>query len=602
LKGQTRCSRRRWRLRVADPAGYVGVFEGHSDPAVAVVRNGRALAYAEEERFVRVKHAFGMYPVRALRSCLDRARLKPEQVAAIGVNLDVPAYSDGSMARFFKQLNRRSEPDEATRAWQRGLLARFSAQSVRARHEYHWRRSFGNIRVPPVHSLPHHYTHALHAYLQSPFDQALCMTIDGSGDRHCTVLWDCCGRQIQPIREICIPDSLGWYYAAFTEYLGFQAYDGEYKVMGLSPYGRPDAELQRKVAQVLSPAEDGVGYRLDLRYIHRGPHTWSGRFTDDLADLFGHLPRLADAPVTRWHENLAYAVQQGLEEAVCRLARWGLQASGAGNLCIGGGVGLNVKLNGRLRSLPGVKGFFAQPLCADGGAAAGAALGACWQLSGLAPAPLETLALGPEESEAHIREVLDACQIHYQRVADIAEAAAGELAAGRIVGWFQGAMEAGPRALGQRSILADPRCADMRDRVNAAVKYREYWRPFCPSIPAEDADEFLGDWADGWFMNVCFGATERLRREAPAIVHVDGTSRAQIVRQPVLPLFHRLLKAFGRRTGLPALLNTSFNVKGEPIVCTITDALRTFFGTGLDVLAVGPFLVRKHSREVSGAA
>jgi carbamoyltransferase len=256
-------------------------------------------------------------------------------------------------------------------------------------------------------------------------------------------------------------------------------------------------------------------------------------------------------------------------------------------------VGLNVKLNSRLFELPGVRDVFAQPLCSDAGAAAGAALAAWSAASGGRPAPLRTLALGPRESTDDIERALRTARLQYERRDDICSAVAEELARGRIVAWFQGRMEAGPRALGQRSILADPRDASARDRVNAIVKFREYWRPFCPSMTVEAADRYLERWTYAPFMIIAFRARERLRREAPAVVHVDGTARVQLVHEDALPLYHRLLREFEKRTGVPVLLNTSFNVKGEPIVCTIHDALRTFGSTGIELLAAGDFLVRK---------
>ena len=217
----------------------------------------------------------------------------------------------------------------------------------------------------------------------------------------------------------------------------------------------------------------------------------------------------------------------------------------------------------------------------------------CWQSSGHRPEKLKSLALGNQDSDDHIRKTLELCGVAFERKADIATAVAEELCKGRVVGWFQGRMEAGPRALGQRSILADPRAIASRDRVNAVIKYREPWRPFCPSMTAESAMTYLEEWDDAPFMIVAFRATDRLKKDAPAIVHVDGTVRVQLVHRDVNPLFYDLLKAFEKSTGVPVLLNTSFNVKGEPIVCTITDALRTFFATGMDALAAGSFLIRK---------
>jgi carbamoyltransferase len=572
---------------------YLGIFEGHWDPAIAIVREGEILACAEEERFVRLKHAPRIYPARALKACLRDAGLVPQDIRVIAVNWDATAYSNGAMRAFFEQLNSQWPVDANTRQWQNHTLSYFNLESMRRRHACNWRRVFGDIAIPDVYPIPHHYVHALQAYFSSGFDRALCVTVDGSGDQHCTVLWDCRDAELRAVREICMPHSLGWFYAAFTEYLGFQAYDGEYKVMGLAAYGQADEELREKVNRVLATAEDGVEYRLAPRYIHYGQHTWSDRFTDDMVALFGRSMRLADEPIDQWHMNLAFEVQRSLEEAVCRLARWGIEFLGVERICVGGGVGLNVKMNSALFSLPGVRDLFVQPLCADGGAAAGAALGACWQLTGQRPQPLQTLALGPKESDDSIRQTLETCGIPYTQVQDTAEAVADELAQGRIVAWFQGAMEAGPRALGQRSILADPRNVAVRDRVNAAVKYREHWRPFCPSLPAEDAGKYLKHYTDARFMNVAFDAGDVLRERAPAIVHVDGTARVQLVHADVLPLFHRLLRAFERRTGIAVVLNTSFNVKGEPIVCTLLDALRTFFSTALDVLAAGSFLIHK---------
>lgn len=575
---------------------YLGIFEGHWDPSVAIVCDGKVLAYAEEERFIRWKHAPRVYPIRALKYCLDQASLKPSEVTAIGINWDLPAYTNGTMKSFFAEMEEQWPLDENTHRWQQHVLGYFNSEKARQRHEFNWHRAFGNIVIPPLYAMPHHFVHALHAYLQSQFVNALCITIDGSGDRHCTVLWRCQGDTIRPIREICMPHSLGWFYAAFTEYLGFQAYDGEYKVMGLAAYGRPNSELRNKVAKVLFIADDGIEYRLDPKYIHYGPHTWSDRFTDHLVELFEHPMRLPQEPITSCHQDLAYTVQQELEKTVCRLVKWGMDELGVHNLCIGGGVGLNVKMNSKLFSLDCVRDLFAQPLCSDGGAAAGAALGACWQLSGKQPEPLSTLALGPEETDEAIQYTLDRCLIPYTRVDNVAEAVADELAKGHIAGWFQGRMEAGPRALGQRSILADPRKADMRDRVNGAIKFRESWRPFCPSMPAEDAEKYLKSHTNAPFMNVTFEASEILAKVAPAIVYVDGTVRVQLVHQKILPLFHDLLRAFERRTGIAVLLNTSFNVKGESIVCTFSDALRTFFSSGLEVLAAGHFLVRKKGK------
>jgi carbamoyltransferase len=272
---------------------------------------------------------------------------------------------------------------------------------------------------------------------------------------------------------------------------------------------------------------------------------------------------------------------------------WGVRETGIHRVCLGGGVALNIKMNSRLFMRSDVEDVFPHPLCSDSGAAAGAALAACFQSAGTRPERLESLALGIEQTNDDIEQALSNAWLEYERPADVCAAAAEELANGRVVGWFQGRMEAGPRALGQRSILADPRSPANRDRVNAVIKFREYWRPFCPSMTAAAADRYFAKHTRAPFMILAFPANERLKEDAPAIVHVDGTSRVQFVEPSVLPKYHRLLEEFEKLTGVPVLLNTSFNVKGEPIVCTIHDALRTFWSTGMEVLVAGDFIVRK---------
>ena len=563
------------------------------DPAVALVRQGKVLAFSEEERHSMNKHAVGTYPARALRYCLNAAGARIEDVAHVAINWNIPAYSNGEMQAFYRTLREQQSLDAGTIAWQERTLRTYASAAYEESHHVEWRRLFGPRAFPRLHSIPHHFTHAFQAFMQSPFDEAICLTLDGSGDQHCTVVWHCRGSEVKPLREILIPDSLGWFYAAFTEYLGFRAYDDEYKVMGLAAYGRRRPALQDAIGQVLHVSSDGTSYEVESRYIHNGPHAYSGRFTDHLIALLGRPPRSQDEELTEWHRDLAFAVQEALEIAVSRLARWAMDVTGIRKLCVGGGIGQNIKMNSRLFLMEGVDDVFPHPLCGDSGAAAGAALAACFQFEGHRPEPLTTLALGPEESSSDIETALRLAHLRYERPPDICDAVADELARGRIVGWFQGRMEAGPRALGQRSILADPRSAEQRDKVNAVIKFREDWRPFCPSITAEAMDRYFDRYTEAPFMIVAFPARPTMAQDAPAVVHVDGTVRVQMVRREANPRYHRLIEAFGHRTGVPVVLNTSFNVKGEPIVCTITDALRTFWSTGLETLAVGDYLIRK---------
>lgn len=572
---------------------FLGLFEGHVDPAAALVCDGRIIAYSEEERHTRYKHAPGDYPIRALKYCLDTAGITLDQVAGVGVNWNVTAFTDGTMEAFFTKLGQTYQVNPGTRSWQKFMLNKFNADNLRILHHKQWRRAFGDMDFPPLIPLPHHYTHAAQAFFQSPFHKALCLTIDGSGDQHCTVIWKCEGEKITPIKEILIPNSLGWLYAAFTEYLGFRAYDGEYKVMGLAAYGQEDPELSAKLDQIVTLDVEQGEYQVDPSYIHYGEHTYSDRYTDKLVTLFGRKPRISSNDITKWHENLAFAVQRKLEQVVVTLAEWAIAQTGITNICVGGGVGHNVKLNERLFESRKVEDIFIHPLCSDGGSAQGVALAACNKVTGILPEKLTTLAMGWNENNQSIEATLKLAQLDYEKPDDIFAATAKELAKGRIVGWFQGRMEAGPRALGQRSILADPRNTENRDKVNSIIKFREYWRPFCPSMIHEAAERYFDQYTEAPFMVIAFHVNQRLKKDAPAIVHTDDTARVQLVREEVLPRYHRLLKAFEECTGVPVLLNTSFNIKGEPVVCTVTDALRTFWATGLDILVLEDFMIKK---------
>ncbi|WP_378730427.1 carbamoyltransferase [Nocardia brasiliensis] len=577
---------------------YLGIMTGPHDPSAAIVQDGRVLALADEERFIRHKHAFGIYPINAIRYCLEAAKADLSDVHRIAMPWDVTGYSDGRIAAFYQRMNETWPVDAATSRWQHKQLSTFNRDSLRELHRRELGRTFGVEAIPEIVGTGHHFTHAFQAAHESPYGDAVVLVLDGSGDTHTGTVWLKTGAALELIREIEIPHSLGWFYAAITEYLGFDSSDGEYKVMGLASHGRPDSGLDTLVSAVLHPADNGIDYRVAPEYIHYGPHTYSGRFTDRLAELFGRPPRSRVAPVEPWHQDLALAAQIATEQAACRLVSWAVRETGVSTVCLGGGVAMNVKMNARIAMLPEVDRVFAHPGCADNGAAAGAALVACHADANTLPKPLGSMALGPAYSTATIESTLRNVQAEFEFVDDPAPVIARELARGSVIGWFAGRMEAGARALGHRSILADPRTPEMRDRVNAVIKHREPWRPFAPSIPEEHADSYTDHGGDARFMMMAFTANEHLRTDAPAVVHVDGTSRIHRVVQADNPAFHRLLTEFGNLTGVPVLLNTSFNVAGEPIVCTPLDALRTFHASGMDILVMENFIIRKSAPQL----
>jgi len=565
------------------------------DPAAALIDDGRVVAYVEEERLLRNKHAPNLFPIRSIEACLKLGGVGLREIDAIVYGWDAPRYASGEMAAFYDAVNTQFPPDAATRRWQQRNVGLFAPAALRRTLAMQLVRHFGVDvdHIPPLWFRPHHRSHAAAAFLLSPFEEALVLTIDGSGDSDCTTIWTGRGPTLTPLHRVEIPHSLGWFYAAITEYLGFDAYDGEYKVMGLAAYGRENLDFRAKLATIVQPGPRGFDYEVDPAFIHHGEHTFSERFTDRLPALIGLPPRQGPRKLEPLHEDLAFEAQRLLEETVIRLVSHFQRETGLRTLCIGGGVGLNVKMNSRLHRMDLFDQVWAFPIPSDSGLAIGAAIDHWTTTTGHRPPPLEHLYLGPSYDDDDIENQLRQCGLDYHRPADLAAATADLLADGKVVGWFQGRLEGGPRALGGRSILADPRTLAARDRVNAAIKFREYWRPFCPSLTIESAARYLVKPCPAPFMILAFEATELASATAPAVVHVDNTVRVQTVDAATAPRYHALLEAFERKTGVPVVLNTSFNVKGEAIVATPRDAIRCFSATGLDALAIGAFIVEK---------
>jgi carbamoyltransferase len=578
---------------------FLGIFYDGADPAAALIRNGKLIAYVEEERLVRLKHATDYFPYRSIQYCLEAGGIELSDVDYITYGWNCPKYSNGFMRKFYDGINKKYNVDEATLGWQQRLMSFFNAYNQKDRIHGHLRKIYGDVSFPEIRFVPHHFTHAFSAYHYSGFEDALTITIDGSGDENCTVIWEGRGGKLTQLKSFDIPQSLGWYYAAFTEYLGFRAYDGEYKVMGLAAYGKPQKELIEKVKKVLTPLPDGE-YRVDPDYIFYGSHKFSERFTDKLADLFERPPRLPDEEIGEWHRDLSFAVQHFLEETVLGIVAHYTKKTGLRKVCIGGGVGLNIKMNERIYESGLVDDIFVQPICSDAGTSFASAAATDYALNGNKPETMTDVYLGPEYSNEEIETHLKRCKLDYRQVSNIDAEAAKILSSGGVVGWFQGRMEGGPRSLGARSILADPRTTESRDKVNAVVKYREYWRPFCPSILDSERDRLLNKPTEAPFMILGFEASDAARKEIPAVVHVDDTVRVQVVKSETNKRFATLLEEFKSLTGVGAVLNTSFNVKGEPIVCNPLDAIRTFSATGLDALAIGDFIVQKPKADIRG--
>lgn len=568
-------------------------FPGYPDPSAAFVRDGEVVAFVEEERLVRNKHAKAYFPIRAIDAVLDQAGSTIDEVDAITFGWDCGIHDSGELEAHFEKINRQFPPSALDAAYQQSRVRSYRKAPMVARIRRELRKRYGDLQLPPIEFVNHHYAHAVSAFFHSGMHEALVLAVDGSGEVTTTSWWKGSGTTLELLSEVRTPHSLGWLYSAFTEYLGFDAYDGEYKVMGLASYGKSDPNIATKLEEVLW--SDGAGgFASDPYLISMGERSHSSYFPDKLVDHMGRKPRAENDEITQWHINCAYEVQQLLESIVQDMTRHHVGETGIRNLVVTGGVGLNVKMNGNLFMSGLVDDLFVHPLCSDTGICIGAAM--AHELAAgnrVEPIALDNVSYGPEWSDDEIESILEACKLAYAVSENLEAEVASHIAAGRIVGWFQGRMEAGPRALGCRSILADPRSVESRDRVNAVVKFREFWRPFCPSMTEATAERFLVKHTRAPFMIITFEATQEARERAPAIVHVDGTCRVQIVNESANARYFKLLREFEAITGIGCLLNTSFNVKGEPIVCTPHDAIRTFFATGLDALAIGRFLIVK---------
>jgi len=446
------------------------------------------------------------------------------------------------------------------------------------------RLALGLQRLPAIEYVRHHLAHAASAALMSGFSECAVLTMDGHGEDEATVIWRYSSAKLREVERYTIPDSLGWFYSAFTELFGFVKNTDEGKLMGLAAYGRPGSRWADKVRQVLR--WDGGRYRLDSQFIWYGPQDGQG-LSRRLVETFGPPRNERIAPFTQDDHDLAFEVQAAFEATVAALARVALARSGSRKLAIAGGCALNCKANGVLAGLPDLDDLFVQPVSSDAGCSIGAALFV--QATGESPSRftgrLEDVYWGPDYSQADVESALSAHHLHYVASDDITQLTADALANGKTVGWFQGPMEAGPRALGGRSILADPTRADAQYTVNR-IKRREPWRPFCPSIAADAADRYFIEPKDAPFMIVAQHARPTVHDDIPAVIHVDGTSRPQYVTEARHARFWRLLHDMESLNSHPLVLNTSFNVQGQPIVCSPEDAISAFLTAPLDHLAI----------------
>jgi carbamoyltransferase len=573
----------------------LGINAFHGDSSVALLSDGSLTAAVEEERFNRIKHWAGL-PLLAANACLDGDGVR---------DLDHIAISRNPRAHFSAKLARVVlHPTLWTRVSSR---ARNMVRLVDVEEDLH--RAEIGIRVRTnFHYVEHHRAHMASAFFASPFDEAAVISIDGFGD-FSSVMWGIGkGNTIQVLGSVQFPHSLGIFYTAFTQFLGFLKYGDEYKMMGLAAYGEP--RFKDRVANIVRTL-DGQS-KLDLRYfIHhtRGDSmTWDNGapelgpvYSGKFAEEFGP-PRVPLSEIRQEHADLAASVQVVLEENYFALLNHLYRCTGRKTLCLAGGVALNCVANGMIFEKTPFQDVYVQPAAHDAGTSIGAALYVQHQVLGLPRSfVMRHVYFGPQYSDDEVRSALEKTGAVYQQLepAGLIDATAQAIADGKIVGWFQGRMEFGPRALGNRSILADPRRKEMKDTLNKRIKYREPFRPFCPSILVEATSDYFEVTYPSPFMVMAYKIKPRQRERIPAVTHGDGTGRLQTVEKDVNPLYWQLIKRFDAMTGVPVLLNTSFN-ENEPIVNTPAQAIDCFLRTNMDVLAIGSYLLLKsNNRHVS---
>jgi carbamoyltransferase len=587
------------------PSGYVlGISAFYHDSAACLLSGETIVAAAQEERFTRVK-GDERFPRHAARYCLAEAGIP-------ALELDAVVFYEKPLLKFERLIE--TYLDIAPR----GLDSFRRAGPLWMKERLHVERAIRSGLEGYNGKLlytEHHESHAASAYYPSPFDEAAILTIDGVGEWATATIGVGRGAELELLEEMRFPDSLGLLYSTFTYHAGFRVNSGEYKLMGLAPFGVP-RYVDRIYSNLLKLSDDG-SFELDQRFFdYRGGLRMTNRRFDR---LFDGPPRHPDGPLSQREMDLACSVQQVCEDVVLRIAKHTHQRTGLPNLCMAGGVALNAVANGRLLREGPFDHVWVQPAAGDAGGALGAAFAAAHKYFGQPRSQhsgtdsMEAALLGPEFDVDAIRADLRAAGAEYEEVDDSGpeDHAAAMIEEGKIVGWFQGRMEFGPRALGARSILADAREPGMQSRLNQKIKFREGFRPFAPSILRERASEYFDIEHASPYMTFVVPVSEarrlpagssyvtglervaEVRSEIPAVTHLDYSARVQTVARVESPMFHRLLSAFANRTGCPLVVNTSFNVRGEPIVCSPADAFACFARTAIDALIVGPFVVRR---------
>ena len=568
----------------------LGINAVFHDSAACILKDGNLLAAAEEERFTHIKHGkrpvpFSTYqlPYHAIDYCLHVAGIHLNEVDEIAYSFDPTILADNlnEPKVFIPYSPAREKPEDGQAEWDPLFLSFIinAPRQLADGYPHHLQKRFAGAKpsLEKWHYVEHHIAHAASAFFPSPFSHAAVLTIDGRGEKTTTSYYLGEGKELTKISEVFMPHSLGLLYEEVTSYLGFLHSSDEYKVMALASYGKPV-------------------YLNEFRsMIHVGEN---GKYTIselNLEERFGKA-RKKDEPFLPHHFDIAYSLQKVLEETVLQLVNWFQKETGEENLCMAGGVALNCVLNGVIRDYSNFKNIWVQPASGDAGTALGAAL---WVDAQLRKDESKTFTMehcywGPEYSDEEVENFLKWTKVPYRKLENVAKETAAILAEDKIIGWFQGRMEFGPRALGARSILASPINGEMQAKLND-IKDREDFRPVAPVVLENEANEWFEGAEQSPFMLFVYCVRSDKADKIPAVRHVDGTARIQTVNEEQHPRYYELLKEFKKLTGVPVLVNTSFNTRGEPIVCTPRDAIECFWTSPFDALVINSFLLEKHN-------
>ena len=567
----------------------LGISCFYHDSSAALIKNGAVVAGAAEERFTRKKHD-SSFPINAINYCLKSAGITISDVAHVG-------FYEKPVLKFERVLSQHLETFPLS--YKTFLISMPSWLNEKLRVVKIIRKKLkykGDVLF-----VEHHLAHAASAFLVSPFKKAAIVTVDGVGEWSTTTYGIGNNNEMELLKEIKFPNSIGLLYSTITAYLGFKVNNSEYKVMGLSPYGemgRKKNEYYKKLLKVIDLKDDG-SYRMDMSYFvyHYGDRMPS----EKLCSLLGGEVRKPGTEIAQRHKDIAAAVQLVLEDVMTKILNHAYKETKCENVVLAGGVALNSAYNGKILQNTPFKKIWMQPNATDGGTSLGVASYIYHTILEKKRNFVQTNAyLGPEFSDKEIKEFLEENGVEYSLFNDETELikeTAQLIFENNVVGWFQGRMEWGPRALGARSILANPCSPEMQDILNLKVKHREKFRPFAPAVCAEDAltyfdcDKPIPEPAD--FMLMVYPIKEKWRKKIPTVTHIDGSGRLQTVRKGQNPLYYKLIKEFGKLSGIPIVVNTSFNIRSEPIVCTPKDAFRCMMGTGIDYLVMGNFLVKR---------